>query len=668
MSALNRNNIQDRLKLISKISALILGAIGTIVIAGWLLNIPLFKSILPNSISMKFNTAICFALSGIALGLLNKDKDSFLQKVFLFSCLFFILLLSSVNLYEHFFDKNTGIDELLMKDDLSLVETLYPGRMAPFTAIDFVLSVIAFLTLFLKLPNYKIANTIALFLFATSLFSICEYLYNVEVFANILFNTKMAIHTSIGFFALSIGLLTAQGEKGIIIFFTSDTIGGTIARRLIPLVIFLLLFFGWVQLQGEKLGWYEEAFGEALFSILNILILVIIILWNVNRLIFEETRRKTAEEKKMEAYARIRILSLAIEQSPVTTIITDLSGNIVYVNPTFTKTSGYTSEEATGKNPRILKTEFKTPLEYKEMWDTILSGQDWSGIFQNKKKNGALYWESAVISPVKNEAGLITHFLAVKEDITERKLADEKRKKDEQKLKEHAELLVSKNIQLTDFCNIVSHNLRGPMVNISMLIDFIENAKNEKERTEMLEKLKPVITNLNESFNELVESLQVRNDHELKSEKISLEDALQKILYGMEAEISMYDANIGIDITNAPVINFPAKYLKSILFNLINNSLKYRSPERKPIIKINTKKINDSIILSIADNGLGIDLKMHQKNLFKIRKVFHEHPDAKGFGLFMTKTQVEAMGGKIWVESTPDAGATFFIEFKDQNK
>ena len=428
------------------------------------------------------------------------------------------------------------------------------------------------------------------------------------------------------------------------------------------------MFFGWVQLQGEKLGWYEEAFGEALFSILNILILVIIILWNVNRLIFEETRRKTAEEKKMEAYARIRILSLAIEQSPVTTIITDLSGNIVYVNPTFTKTSGYTSEEATGKNPRILKTEFKTPLEYKEMWDTILSGQDWSGIFQNKKKNGALYWESAVISPVKNEAGLITHFLAVKEDITERKLADEKRKKDEQKLKEHAELLVSKNIQLTDFCNIVSHNLRGPMVNISMLIDFIENAKNEKERTEMLEKLKPVITNLNESFNELVESLQVRNDHELKSEKISLEDALQKILYGMEAEISMYDANIGIDITNAPVINFPAKYLKSILFNLINNSLKYRSPERKPIIKINTKKINDSIILSIADNGLGIDLKMHQKNLFKIRKVFHEHPDAKGFGLFMTKTQVEAMGGKIWVESTPDAGATFFIEFKDQNK
>lgn len=575
--------------------------------------------------------------------------------------------MSSLNLYQYLFDKNIGIDELFMKDDLSLIETVYPGRMALLTAIDFILFIIAFIMLFFKVKNYKIANTISLFLFATSLFSICEYLYDVQLVNSVLFNTKMAIHTSIGFFAISIGLLTAQGEKGIIVFFTSDTIGGTIARRLIPLVITLLLFFGWVQLQGEKYGWYEEAFGEALFSILNILILVVVILWNVNRLIIEETKRKIAEEKKLEAYARIRILSLAIEQSPVTTLITDLSGNIVYVNPMFTKTSGYSIEEATGKNPRILKTEFKSPLEYKEIWDTILSGQDWHGIFQNKKKNGTLYWESAVISPVKNEVGLITHFLAVKEDITERKLTDEKRKKDEQQLKEQAELLISKNIQLTDFCNIISHNLRGPMVNISMLIDFIENAKDEKERTEMLEKLKPVITNLNESFNELVESLQVRNDHELKSEKTSVKDAIQKTLYGMEAEISSYDAHIEIDIDNAPVINFPPKYFNSILFNLINNSLKYRSPDRKPVIKIKTEKTDTAIILSITDNGLGIDLKMHEKNLFKIRKVFHEHPDSKGFGLFMTKTQVEAMGGKIWAESSPGEGSAFFIKFINQN-
>ena len=139
------------------------------------------------------------------------------------------------------------------------------------------------------------------------------------------------------------------------------------------------------------------------------------------RLMLEITERKLAEEKMRNINSRLQTLSVAIEQSPVTTVITDLAGNIVFVNPKFTETTGYTAEEAIGQNPRILKTNFKTRSEYKELWDTILSGQSWHGLFKNKRKNGEHYWESATISPVKDEQGAITHFLAVKEDITERK-------------------------------------------------------------------------------------------------------------------------------------------------------------------------------------------------------------------------------------------------------
>lgn len=137
------------------------------------------------------------------------------------------------------------------------------------------------------------------------------------------------------------------------------------------------------------------------------------------------TERKRIEVEKENANARLRILSAAIEQSPVTTVITDLDGQIVFVNPKFTETTGYTAEEAIGQNPRILKTDFKPSAEYTELWSTILNGQSWNGVFHNKKKNGELYWESATISPVKDEHGTITHFLAVKEDITERKQAEE---------------------------------------------------------------------------------------------------------------------------------------------------------------------------------------------------------------------------------------------------
>src|SRR5690606_19661003 len=122
------------------------------------------------------------------------------------------------------------------------------------------------------------------------------------------------------------------------------------------------------------------------------------------------------------------------------------------------------------------------------------------------------------------------------------------------------------------------------------------------------------------------------------------------------------------DIQDTPFIYFPKKYIESILTNLLSNALKFKSPERKPQIRIKTqKKANNVIILSVADNGLGIDLVLHKDQIFKIRKTFHKHPEAKGFGLFMTKTQVEAMNGKIWAESQPGMGSTFFIEFKSQH-
>jgi diguanylate cyclase (GGDEF)-like protein/PAS domain S-box-containing protein len=141
------------------------------------------------------------------------------------------------------------------------------------------------------------------------------------------------------------------------------------------------------------------------------------------------TQQRLAEEEKKKTDAWLRTLSVAITQTPVTTVITDLNGTIVYVNPRFTETTGYTAEEALGQNPRILKSGEMPASNYKAMWDTITSGKNWKGIFHNKKKNGQLYWESAIISPVIDENGEITHFMAMKEDITERKRLEEELQK-----------------------------------------------------------------------------------------------------------------------------------------------------------------------------------------------------------------------------------------------
>lgn len=137
------------------------------------------------------------------------------------------------------------------------------------------------------------------------------------------------------------------------------------------------------------------------------------------RIIFEDiTARKRTEDQ-------LRKLSVAVEQSPASVVITDINGNIEYVNPKFTRLTGYEFNEVVGGNPRILKSGFQSDEYYKKMWDVILSGEEWQGEFHNKKKNGDYYWEIASISPIRGQDGIVTHFLAVKEDITGRKAAEE---------------------------------------------------------------------------------------------------------------------------------------------------------------------------------------------------------------------------------------------------
>ncbi len=119
------------------------------------------------------------------------------------------------------------------------------------------------------------------------------------------------------------------------------------------------------------------------------------------------------------ATQRDRLLIHAIEHSPATIIVTDAEGRIVYANPKFAETTGYAIGEAIGKNPRLLKSGVTSPADYRKLWKTILSGNEWRGNFRNRRKDGSLYWERASISPVFGDAGRITHFMAVKEDVTE---------------------------------------------------------------------------------------------------------------------------------------------------------------------------------------------------------------------------------------------------------
>ncbi|HSA02429.1 MAG TPA: PAS domain S-box protein [Candidatus Paceibacterota bacterium] len=141
----------------------------------------------------------------------------------------------------------------------------------------------------------------------------------------------------------------------------------------------------------------------------------------------EDMIRDTMDRKAAESQARLYYH--AMEQSPAVIVITNTRGDIEYVNPKFTDLSGYSFEEVKGKNPRVLKSGEFPPESYAELWKTIAGGGEWRGEFHNRKKNGELYWEAAAISPVRDRKGSVTHFVAVKEDITRRKQLEAEREK-----------------------------------------------------------------------------------------------------------------------------------------------------------------------------------------------------------------------------------------------
>ncbi|MBC9913226.1 PAS domain-containing protein [Chitinophaga varians] len=270
-------------------------------------------------------------------------------------------------------------------------------------------------------------------------------------------------------------------------------------------------------------------------------------------------------------------------------------------------------------------------------------------------------WYDFLLTPMQD--GGISVFMR---DITEsRKMQKDLRKANDQ-LSNLNKNLVNQNKQLEDFAHITSHNLRAPIANLRALMQMHNEASSQQERELYLGMLHEVIKKIDETLNDLVEVVQIRKDVNVEKEKLLFSERVQKVKDILLVDIETSNIKITYDFDQAPQIEYPRVYLDSILQNFITNAIRYRSPEREPELHLQTSKENDNIVLTVQDNGIGIDMERFGNKLFGFRKTFHRNKDAKGIGLFITKTQVEAMGGSIRAESRPGQGTKFIITFRPE--
>ncbi|MFD2164390.1 ATP-binding protein [Paradesertivirga mongoliensis] len=223
--------------------------------------------------------------------------------------------------------------------------------------------------------------------------------------------------------------------------------------------------------------------------------------------------------------------------------------------------------------------------------------------------------------------------------------------------------LIKQNTELERFAYVASHDLRSPGVNLIALLQLYDDAEDVNEKESLIKIIKEVADNLIVKLDDLIDLL--RNKHESFAihEKLSFMQVFTTVEKNLTADIKRTKAKIQFDFSEVPVIHYPKSYLESIMQNLLSNAIKYRHPERQPEIFIRTFEKNQKTFLEVRDNGRGIDLKQHGKNLFGIYKTFHDIKDSKGVGLYITKAQIIAMGGTIDVESQPNKGSTFTVCF-----
>ncbi|HQS54825.1 MAG TPA: PAS domain S-box protein [Sediminibacterium sp.] len=268
-------------------------------------------------------------------------------------------------------------------------------------------------------------------------------------------------------------------------------------------------------------------------------------------------------------------LSQAIEQSSASVAISDLEGKIEYVNPAFCNLTGYSVDEAIGQNPRILKTGRTSEYEYLQLWQTLTDKKPWHGEFCNKKKNGDLYWEYAVISPIVNQNGEVTNYVAVKENITERKRLEE----EQQRMTVD---LLQRNKDLEQFSYMLSHNIRGPLTNILGLIMAVRNGLLKVDEELILEGISKSADSMDQVIKDVTEILQVRKYSIESKEDLDLSlvfDVVQKNLSNL---ITEKGAVIESDFSKANYLFNIRTYLENIFYHLLLNGLKFSKPGQSP--------------------------------------------------------------------------------------
>lgn len=371
----------------------------------------------------------------------------------------------------------------------------------------------------------------------------------------------------------------------------------------------------------------------------------------------ENANREIKEQmnERREAQDRVRKLFGAVEQSPTMVVITDTHGAIEYVNPKFIQVTGYTPEEVLGKNPRMLKSGETAPAEYRRLWETIAAGGEWRGEFHNKKKNGDLFWEHAAISPIRDERGVITHFLGELEDITERKrLEQEVAERNREMVKTQALAAMGQA------ASMIAHDLRNPLSTVKMTLQML-GKRSGKPLSETEQELNQIALEQVRYMDEVLSDLLTYSRPDaLEPEWLSIDKLLDAAILLAQKPVEEHRVQVATYYQpGLPTLHGDANKLRQAFSNLIMNAAEATEgiDGRTPQVAIRTRVLftrdRPDIAVEIRDNGCGIVPDLRDR---VFEPFFTTRAKGTGLGLAIAKRIIDQHHGSIELQPETHGG------------
>jgi len=359
-----------------------------------------------------------------------------------------------------------------------------------------------------------------------------------------------------------------------------------------------------------------------------------------------------------------RTLVRALEQSPAAVVVTDPAGVIEYVNPKFVELTGYTPAEVMGQNPRILNSGTQPPEFYRDLWHTIRDGHVWRGDFANRRKSGDLYWVQASISPVFDDAGGLTHFVAVQEDVTERRRAGEELQKAYTDVRESRDRLREAETLRDELVHMIVHDMRSELMGVQWTVSLVERLRRVPDNEAAVAR---AMNRIHDVVNDLLEMASAQLDvSRLEAGELPITrestDVAELAARSMEL-FTLPDSDVSLQLhqNGDTRCHCDKKLVQRVITNLVGNAVKHVGDDGRILVAVAGDE--RAVLVEVIDNGPGIPPEFHERIFQKFGQVNPGGKDAakysSGIGLTFCRLAVEAHGGTIVVESESGKGSTF---------